>query len=166
MLPAKRAAAHAARLCLRAASAAASSPPALPQPEIYGVRLFTNEVRTVLSVLAGVGLFGGIVAAVGYRNDAHVQRLEEKLLNVEASVVKQLDGASNTMRAEVAGVKDAVDKQVAGVSSTMRAEVAGVSSMMRAEVAGVRAEARAAALEVLKDYGVSVAGGKAGAAAQ
>ena len=142
----------------------------------------------MLSVLAGVGLFGGIVAAVGYRNDAHVQRLEEKLLNVDASVVKQLDGASNTMRAEVAGVsstmraevagvkdavdkqvagvKDAVDKQVAGVSSTMRAEVAGVSSMMRAEVAGVRAEARAAALEVLKDYGVSVAGGKAGAAAQ
>ena len=131
----------------------------------------------MLSVLAGVGLFGGIVAAVGYRNDAHVQRLEEKLLNVEASVVKQLDGASNTMRAEVAGVKDAVDKQVAGVkdavdkqvagvSSTMRAEVAGVSSTMRAEVAGVRAEARAAALEVLKDYGVSVAGGKAGAAAQ
>ena len=112
---------------LSAAAAAATQPP----PEIFGVRLFTDEVRTVLSVLAGAGLFGGIVAAVGSRNDAHVQRLEEKLLHVEASVAKQLDGASDTMRAEVAGV---------------------------------RAEARAAALEVLKDYGVAVAGGKAGAA--
>ena len=111
---------------LSAAAAAATQPP----PEIFGVRLFTDEVRTVLSVLAGAGLFGGIVAAVGSRNDAHVQRLEEKLLHVEASVAKQLDGASDTMRAEVAGV---------------------------------RAEARAAALDVLKDYGVAVAGGQVGA---
>ena len=151
--------------------ALAAAPP--PPPEMYGVRLFTNEVRTVLSVLAGVGLFGGIVAAVGYRNDAHVQRLEEKLLHAERSAVQQLaglkaavneqvDGASNTMRAEVAGVRAEAHAEVAGVRDAVTKQVDGASTTMRAAVAGVRAEARAAALEVLKDYGVAVAGGKAG----
>ena len=39
--------------------------------------------------------------------------------------------------------------------------MSGVVTTVDAKIAGARSEAKAAALEVLKDYGVSVAGGLA-----
>ena len=118
-------------------------PPTPPQPQPLVqrvVRLFSPEVATVFGAGAALVLSAHYLSRIEHRHAAAIERL----------------------RAEMGGVEGRVNATMAGVSSAMDAKVAGVSSAVDAKVAGVAVTARAAALEVLKDYGVTVAGGRAG----
>jgi len=140
--------------------ASSAAPPAAAPPGAAGAVGGANAwvlaatAQPLLAALAGAFLVGGVVAAVGYRNDARVASLTAEMAGMRAELSKEMGGMRAELGKEMAGVRAELGKEMGGMQHTIDAKVAGV-------VATARAEAAAAAMAAVKDYGVAFAGGAA-----
>ena len=118
------------------------------------------------------GKMGAQLAGVKSEVGAQIVGLEGKMAGVKTEVGAQMEGLEGKIGAQLAGVKSEVGAQLAGVKSEVGAQLGGVKNELAEKVAGIvttidakmagsRSEVKAAALEVMKDYGVSIAGGVA-----
>ena len=122
------------------------------------------DMSNQLPVVTGfVTMFG--TAAYAYsliaRRDVRVAELGEKIASLEGKMVEKMAGVKSEVGAQLAGVKSEVGAQLGGVKNELAEKVAGIVTTIDAKMAGSRSEVKAAALEVMKDYGVSIAGGVA-----
>jgi hypothetical protein len=100
----------------------------------------------MVGTMSTVALLGGIISALGYHNDAKVAALDAKLDGFKAEMSERMSGVIALL-----GEKE----------KTIDGKMAGIKETVTKQMEGTRSEAKAAALEVMKDYGVSVAGGVA-----
>jgi len=135
------------RLLAAAAAAAArrnaAAEAAATKRPLAFVAGFTQQFGVMSSVLSGAAVFGGIVAAVGYHNDSKVAALTAKLDSIKAELSEKIGGVKVEMGEKMGGLEGKLGEKMDGM------------------VMNARSQAKVAALEVMKDYGVSVAGGVA-----
>jgi hypothetical protein len=116
-----------------------------PKPTAF-VEHFTQQFGVMVGTMSTVALLGGIISALGYHNDAKVAALDAKLDGFKAEMSERMSGVIALL-----GEKE----------KTIDGKMAGIKETVTKQMEGTRSEAKAAALEVMKDYGVSVAGGVA-----
>ena len=156
----------------------AATPPAMPSPPpvpgsgflswLPNVSIFMQQAGGVITGIALIGSFVKVISDFEHHKDADVAALRSELTALAQSLDVKLAGVKREVDEKFIGAKGEVDAKLAGVDakftgakSEVDAKLAGVKGEVDAKLAGARVAAEAEALRVLKDYGVSVAGGKA-----